>query len=209
MTIATIDIANLKFDFFPSVGEAVEHADKIDALVVKQPEDLDNLSGPQQVAVYNALVTELNKFGFSLGFTKRFSDKAAARKRILFSLFDLFKARSEEAKKAPAAPKAKKEKAAPKARKPRGMRFVFPAFDEIKTVREGTNRHKLIQMLSSENGATFEECLAATWGQKKDMDEETQRKTCYEAIRLIHYYVGYGMTQDEEGRIKLKTKNGK
>lgn len=200
MTVATIDLANMKFDFFPSVAEAVEHADKIDALVVKQPEDLDSLSGSQQVSVYNALVTELNKFGFSLSFTKRFSDKATARKRILVSLFDLFKARSEEAKKA---------QAAPKARKPRGMRFVFPAADEIKTVREGTNRHKLIQMLSSENGATFEECLAATWGQNKEMDEETQRKTCYEAIRLIHYYVGYGMTQDEEGRIKLKTKNGK
>lgn len=89
-------------------------------------------------------------------------------------------------------------------RKKRGMRFVFPVGDEIKPVRPGTHRATLLTLFSSTNGATFEEAMAATWGTDPNMDEETQRKTTYEGIRLLHYYVGWGMSQDAEGRIKVK-----
>lgn len=90
-----------------------------------------------------------------------------------------------------------------KARKPRGMRFVFPVGDEIKPVRAGTFRAKLVELFSTKPGATFDEALAATWGSKEGMDPEVAKKTCYEGIRLLHYYVGYGMKQDADGRITI------
>jgi hypothetical protein len=104
--------------------------------------------------------------------------------------------KAEPKAKAKAAPKPKAEKKVIE-RKPRGMRFFFPVADEIKNVRPGTHRATLVDLLSRKEGASFEECQAATGWDKK---------TCYEGIRLLHSYVGYGMTQDAEGRIKLKTK---
>lgn len=95
--------------------------------------------------------------------------------------------------KAPKPPKEKKE------REPRGMYFMFPAraVDEQKPVRAGTMRAELFRLLSRPLGASFEQLLEATWGTKKDMDEATQRKTCYEATRLIHYFNGFGMHMDD------------
>lgn len=117
-------------------------------------------------------------------------DRIAESKRLGF----------EVPEEAPAAPKEPKE---PKARKPRGMRFVFPVGDEIKPVRAGTFRAKLVELFSTKPGATFDEALAATWGSKEGMDPEVAKKTCYEGIRLLHYYVGYGMKQDADGRITI------
>lgn len=84
-----------------------------------------------------------------------------------------------------AAPAAEK---APKERKQRGFRFKFVKRDEIKKVKEGSKRAKLLDLLKREGGATFEECMAETGWNRKD---------CYEGIRLLHYYVGYGLNQDE------------
>lgn len=85
-----------------------------------------------------------------------------------------------------AAPAAEK---APKERKARGFRFKFMKRDEIKKVKEGSKRAVLLDLLKREGGATFEECMAATGWNRKD---------CYEGIRLLHYYVGYGLNQDEK-----------
>lgn len=75
-----------------------------------------------------------------------------------------------------------------KTRKSRGFRFKFCKHDTIKTVKEGSKRYALLQLLKREGGATFEECMAETgWN----------RKNCYEGIRLLHYYVGYGLNMDE------------
>lgn len=75
-----------------------------------------------------------------------------------------------------------------KTRKSRGFRFKFCKYDTIKTVKEGSKRYALLQLLKREGGATFEECMAETgWN----------RKNCYEGIRLLHYYVGYGLNMDE------------
>lgn len=85
-----------------------------------------------------------------------------------------------------AAPAAEK---APKERKARGFRFKFMKRDEIKKVKEGSKRAVLLDLLKREGGATFDECMAATGWNRKD---------CYEGIRLLHYYVGYGLNQDEK-----------
>lgn len=105
-------------------------------------------------------------------------------------------AKKAKAPKAPKTPKPPKEK---KEREPRGMYFMFPAraVDEQKPVRAGTMRAELFRLLSRPLGASFEQLLEATWGTKKDMDEATQRKTCYEATRLIHYFNGFGMHMDD------------
>lgn len=185
-------------------------------------ESLFNLTGSELVKIHNQAAP---KAGVEP--TKRFGDKLAGVKRTWGLLAKLSEgatvasAPSEVAKKADEpkvtkemteglttppggkgkvakAPKIAKEKKEAAPRKPRGMRFVFPQGDELKKVREGTMRAKLVQLLTRTRdgtlvGATFEQCLAQTWGTKEDMDVETQTKTCYEAMRLLHYYVGYGM----------------
>ena len=75
-----------------------------------------------------------------------------------------------------------------KTHKSRGFRFKFCKRDTIKTVKEGSKRYALLQLLKREGGATFEECMAETGWNRKD---------CYEGIRLLHYYVGYGLNMDE------------
>lgn len=81
------------------------------------------------------------------------------------------------------APSAKKEG------KTRGFRFKFQKRDEIKSVKAGSKRAALLAALQAPGGATFEECMAVTGWNRKD---------CYEAIRLLHYYVGYGLNQDDQ-----------
>lgn len=75
-------------------------------------------------------------------------------------------------------------------RKVRPMRFVFARSNERKNPKQGTRRHQLLELLLQ--GATFEEVQEKiNW----------TRKQTYEAIRLIHYAHGYGLRQDETGRI--------
>jgi hypothetical protein len=171
------------------------------------------LSGPEMCRLYNEAAP---KAGMEK--TKRFGDKVSGAKRTWAALTALTAdepsaqeaiiatapselAKADNAKLQQAAndsgafkvvkpPKVKKE-AAP--RKPRGKRFVFPKGSELKPVREGTFRHTLVKLLTREHGATFEQCQAATWGTKADMEPEIQEKTTYEAMRLLHYYCGYGM----------------
>lgn len=93
----------------------------------------------------------------------------------------------EAAKTAPAA-ETTKAPAEKKTRKSRGFRFKFCKRDTIKEVKEGSKRFALLQLLKQEGGATFEECMAETGWNRKD---------CYEGIRLLHYYSGYGLNMDE------------
>ena len=156
-------------------------------------ESLSALPTSQLADLYNR-VCELLEDGRTVN---RFADKAVAVRRTwgqLISLKALNDTNKEEAKKATPKPKGERPKRQPK---PRGMRFVFPLGDEIKPVREGTNRAKLVELLSRPEGASFEECQKATGWSKKD---------CYEGIRLLHYYVGYGLRQDDEKRIYLVAK---
>ncbi len=68
----------------------------------------------------------------------------------------------------------------------RGMRFVFPAEDAVKPVREESARGRALKLLRREGGATFNEIMKVTgWNEKQ----------AYEGIRLVHYYSGYGLAQ--------------
>lgn len=179
---------------------------------------LDALSTPALVTLYNKLAADHSTDEVKA--VTRFSDRATAVKRVEALLTkcgmkvavvvdgvptlvheatgtdpETGAAEQEAVNAAVAAPAPAKAE-----RKRRGFRFVFPARDEIKGHREGTNRAKLVEMMSRPAtaergaGATFEELRAATgWDEK----------TCYEGTRLVHYYLGYGMRQDADGRITL------
>lgn len=170
----------------------------------KTQAELDAMSTADILVHFNALATSKGRET-----TKRFADRASAIKRTL-ALQDLEGGGAsapkpkappppaDKPKAAPEAGKTKKAKAEPKERKMRGMRFVFPVEREIKPVREGSKRYKLMQLLSTEEGATFEQAMKHTGWSRKD---------CYEGIRLLHYYSGYGMSHDATtGVIKLRTK---
>ncbi len=176
---------------------------------------LDQMTGPELVSLYRLVKSNLGEEVR----TTRFSDTKTAIKRTWEALEQFDKAsdeslgsagkvelsdRDKQQIKAEAEDrKATAPQAEKKTRKPRGMRFVFPVGDEIKPVRAGTFRAKLVELFSTGKGATFDEAMAATWGSKDGMDEETAKKTTYEGIRLLHYYVGYGMKQDADGRITI------
>ncbi len=180
---------------------------------------LNGMSSMGLVALHNAICRQLG--GEHDKPVNRFSDKKTGVERTT-KLGKMLEERSspvtleakvqaQEAKMRALTPEEPKAKPAPAPRKkveprstPQGprkvreMRFVFPAKDEIKGHRPGTHRSTLVELLSREEGATFEECQKATGWDKK---------TTYEGIRLLHYYVGYGMKQDDDGRIHLKSSN--
>ena len=162
-------------------------------------EALVGKSGSELVGLYNVKAKELG-----LPEVKRFSDMKAALKRTSAIYAGEVKPKVEKAgqpavKKKVAKGKGVKVAAADaKERKVRGMRFVFPTEKEIKPVREGSKRHMALELLSRPEGATFEQVMKKTGWDRKD---------CYEGVRLLHYYSGYGMSHNlETGVIHVKGK---
>lgn len=164
---------------------------------------LDQMSGPELLSLHNLVASNLGKGG-----TKRFSDNEAARRRTWAILQEYDQANDETLGQdtpapaptptpapAPTTPKAKVE------RKKRGMRFVFPAESEQKPVREDSARGKALAVLTRKGGGTFAEVQAATgWNEKQ----------AYEGIRLLHYYSGYGLAQEErDGQTFIIAHTGK
>lgn len=93
-------------------------------------------------------------------------------------------------------------------RKPRGMNFNFPPGPVQKPIREGTDRAIIFKLMSREKGASFEEMLEATsWGNNPKWDDDRKKRNVYEAIRLLHFYSGYGLEQDEKGNIHIINPN--
>ncbi len=78
----------------------------------------------------------------------------------------------------------------PRDRKP----FNFSPAKEIKEHRLGTKRDRVIGMLSSKEGATMEEVRAETgWNAVQS----------FQGVILIHTYLGHGLSEDDEGRIRI------
>lgn len=157
MTVALIDIANLKVEFHADPEKAQAKADKQDLLYVGKPEDLGDLTGPQMVALYNATAAELNT---GLNEVKRFADKETAIKRVMANITDLWETRRtmEKAQAAPAPAKIKK--AAPR----RGTGINLAPQKKVYACRAGSKQAILVDMLSREQGATMAELLEALSG---------------------------------------------
>lgn len=154
---------------------------KIAATNVLSFTDLSDVSTADLLAFYN------ERTGKN---TTKFASRAKGKMQV-WALIEAEVAAELAAIEAAKAAPAASEEAAPvekKARKSRGFRFKFSKRDTIKEVKEGSKRFALLQLLKQEGGATFEECMAETGWNRKD---------CYEGIRLLHYYVGYGLNMDE------------
>ena len=180
MTVALIDIANLKVEFHADAAEAQKVADQRDLLYVSKPEDLgDGLTGGQMVALYNATAAELNT---GLNPVNRFATKDAGVKRLWANLQDLAEARAEqlavstaksikEADAKNAAPRLRPwKKAAPVAPR-RGTGINLPAMKKVYPCRAGSKQAILVDMLSRVQGATMRELLDALSGGAKPWKE--------------------------------------
>lgn len=79
--------------------------------------------------------------------------------------------------------------------------FNMPKPTRPKQIREGSNRAVLKELL--ERGATFEECMAATWGKRRDRPMAWRKRMTIEALRLLCKYNGYGLRETRDGVIHL------
>lgn len=100
-------------------------------------------------------------------------------------------------------------------RKLRGMRFIFPfdGADQIRQCRGSlatsksgdtrTLRQRCVDLLKK--GATFDkvEQLVVDFDYDRGKKSEYVERRAYELVRLMHYYLGYGLRQDDKGRIFL------
>lgn len=171
MTVATIDISNLKVDFHADPAQARAIADAKDLLYVGEPDDLGALSGPQMVALYNSTSAELNT---GLTPVNRFATKEAGIKRIMANLLDLFEIRRQIEKAKPKAVEVKQPKqkaSAPAVR--RGSGINLPAMKKAYACREGSKQAILVDKLSRPQGATMRELLEALSGGVKPWKEVT------------------------------------
>lgn len=155
---------------------------------------------------------------------KRFADKNSAQRRTQGMLDKLahtpasqLKIITEEtsAKKAPAKKATAKKSSAKKTsakkspgkkstRKSRVMRFVFRPENEIKkckgTVKTKSGdkrplRQRAVDMLLK--GATFKQVeeLVEAFDKDRKVTSKNVERRAYELVRLIHYYLGYGLKQ--------------
>lgn len=113
-------------------------------------------------------------------------------------------AKDEPAPKTRAKPKA--PVAAPKQRKRRGMRFVFKPENFIRTCKPKTLRGDCVKLLLK--GAAFSqvEDLVKSFDKGRDRKaSETVERRAYELVRIMHYYLGYGIRQEDNGKIVIYT----
>lgn len=155
--------------------------------------DLAAMTLEKLVEHYNSIVPESSH-------VKSFRDKTTAIARVTAAMRHKASEEGASAKKAkkekaPKAPRAKRAEGEAGTGEPRRKRFVLPPKGEIKKHREETKRAKVVEMLGTGKGATFEQVMEATgW----------DRRTAYEGIKLVHAHLGYGLQEDEDtGLIKL------
>ncbi len=156
--------------------------------------DLNVMTGSELAVEYNRAAGILGRDQ-----VKRFGDKKSALRRTK----DIVQAAKHIKRK----PGGK--------RKLRGMRFVFPfdGADQIRKCRGSlansksndtrTLRQRSVDLLRT--GATFEkvEQLVTKFDADRGKKSKFVERRAYELIRLMHYYLGYGLRQDEKGRIFL------
>lgn len=146
--------------------------------------NLETLSTGELVVQYNAAAAILGEAP-----VKRFADKAVAVRRTTTITLRL---------------------PTKKTRKPRGMRFVFKPESEIRVCKgtaktksedKRTLRQRAVDMLL--RGATFAqlETLVEAFDKDRGVERGNIERRSYELVRLVHYYLGYGLRQDEHGRI--------
>lgn len=204
-TFATIDIANLTVTFHATEEAATAHAEARDHFLATSAADLEELTGPQAVALYNATAADLDS---NLALVKRFSDKQAAAKRLWANLEDLRpvyaerdaaleKARQDAAKARDRAQPAKATDYPAPAKAPRrntGINLAPKA--TVYPCKEGTKQAMLVDLLSRPEGATMEELITALSGGNKPWQEVTVKSGLNWDMNKIK---GYGIRTSKRG----------
>lgn len=101
-------------------------------------------------------------------------------------------------------------------RKPRGMRFVFKPETEIRACTgsaktsgsdKRTLRQRCVTLLIKESGATFKqvEALVEKFDRDRGREPQSVERRAYELVRIMHYYLGYGIRELEGKRIQIYT----
>jgi len=154
----------------------------------------------------SALVFAHNEAADALGekSVNRFSDKESAMRRTLA----MFAKAVAAGKATPDAP-VKVEKA-PKVKAVRQMHFTFPVDAAgIKPVKQdGSLRASCVNLLIGD-GATLAEVvkLVEAFDARRGKAVGNVERRAYELVRIMHYYLGYGMKHNAEtGKIRLVTK---
>lgn len=164
---------------------------------------LETMSGPELAVLYNLLNS-------NMGINKRvnkFPDKKTAIKRVYYQLTAYEHAANMAEKKAKTPAKKKATVAGDK--KPlklRGMRFVFRPEDTIRNCRgtitsksddTRTLRKRAVDLLTGE-GATFSqvEKMVEKFDKDRGVASKFVERRSYELVRLVHYYLGYGLKQE-------------
>lgn len=198
--IALINLENLTVEFTNDASVA----SSVDLYVASSEADLNDLTGPQAVALYNVTSKELDT---GLAEVKRFADKQSASKRLWANLTDLAEARKEKLKevvkksivetdaknKAPVPDPVKK--ASPVAPR-RGTGINLPAMKKAYPCRAGSKQAILVDMLSREQGATMEELLKALSGGAKPWKEVSVKSGMNWDMNKIK---GYGIRTTKRG----------
>lgn len=219
MIFVTIDIANLKVTFHATEEEARTFADSQDQFLATSAADLEELTGPQAVALFNATADELDT---NIARVKRFSDKQSAAKRLWANLVDLAadRAAREEVQR-----KLRESAAKLRAKSPARealSRAVNRAIEEGSPVfvnqpkkakrqntginlapkatvypcKEGTKQAMMVDLLSRPEGATMEELIAALSGGNKPWQEVTVKSGLNWDMNKIK---GYGIRTTKRG----------
>ncbi len=140
---------------------------------------------------------------------KKFKDKATAVKRVWAAATKVAEAEAPDAgddeTEVPGASEPKKAKAkaeTPKERKAREKHFVFPFDEELYkqrgTPRKDSLRDKALRKLNRKTGASLTEIetLVNEFDAGRGKAPFNVERRAYELVRLVHYYMGYGLSQD-------------
>ena len=160
----------------------------------------------------SALVFAHNEAADALGekSVNRFSDKESAMRRTL-AMFAKAVAAGKATPDAPAkADEPAKAEKAPKVKAVRQMHFTFPVDAAgIKPVKQdGSLRASCVSLLIGD-GATLAEVvkLVEEFDARRGKAVGNVERRAYELVRIMHYYLGYGMKHNAEtGKIRLVTK---
>lgn len=219
-TFATIDIANLTVAFHATEEAATEAAEERDHFLATSAQDLQELTGPQQVALYNATAADLDT---NITTVNKFSGKEVGARRLWANLEDLRevylerhaqleKAR-EAAKKGPANKEAWEQRKADAARDhaapAKATDYPAPAKAARRNTgitlqpkpvaypcRWGSKQAILVDMLSRKQGATMAELIEALSGGNKPWQEVTVKSGLNWDMNKIK---GYGIRTTKRG----------
>jgi hypothetical protein len=184
---------------------------------VKENEDhtrsigLQNLSLRELVDLYNEVVVELNALGSVFPSVSRFVDRPTGVLRV-WKLLQEYDKREKPAStfveqvKAPEAKKAKKEVF----KKVRMRRFTLKPTEKVRSLKDpNTLRGRCAALLKA--GGNFEDVKSLVRQfndeRNKPAPEIKVERRAYELVRIMHYYLNYGINHDiQTGLIKLYEK---